>query len=268
MPLEPAELKELWTTLRQTRSDFFHFPADHVTAWHRQTTEECIRGGHWDAALWHLNQLIDKDPDNWLHYARRGQVQGERGYSKEAGADFAEVVRRAPDKVEAWRLYAVLRLHEGDHAGYRRACAALLKQHQTVAQASDRIAYLTAWTCVLLADSGVKEQLVELAKQAVERGPSDPDYLCTLGAALFRAGDLPSAAGRLNEARILHGRRPCVREWLWLALVHYRIGHLGEARQWFKKATSALTATDTASLPWVQRLQLDLLRREAEPLMK
>ena len=269
MPLEPNELKELWTTLRQTRSDFFRFSADHITAWHRQTTEECIRGGHWDAALWHLDKLIQEDPDNWLYYASHGRVQGERGHWKEAAADFAEVVRRAPDKAEAWSLYAILCLREGDHAGYRRACAALWKQYQTATQAKDRIAYLTAWTCELSADSGVPgEQLVELAKQAVERGPSDPDYLCTLGAALFRAGDLPSATRQLDEARAIHGRRPCVREWLWLALVHQRMGSKEEARQWLKKATDALAAPETAALPWVQRLQLELLRREAERLIK
>jgi WD40 repeat protein/Flp pilus assembly protein TadD len=269
MPLEPAELKELWTTLRQTRSDFFHFPADHVRVWHRQTAEECIRGGHWEAALWHLDKLIQEDPDNWLYLASRGRVQGERGHWKEAAADFGEVVRRAPDKAEAWSLYAVLCLRENDHAGYRRACSALWKQHQTATQAKDRIAYLTAWTCELSADCGVPgKQLVELAKLAVERGPSDPDYLCTLGAALFRAGDLPSAARRLNEARAIHGRRPCVREWLWLALVHQRMGSVDEARQWLKKATDALAAPDTAALPWVQRLQLELLRREARGLVK
>ncbi len=269
MPLEPAELKDLWTKLRTTRSDFFHSPADHITAWHRQTAEECILGGHWNAALWHLDKLIQEDPDNWLYYAKRGRVQGERGHWKEAAADFAEVVRRAPDKAEAWSLYAVLSLREGDYAGYRRACSALWKQSQTATEARDRIAYLTAWTCVLSADCGVPgEQLVELAKQAVERGPGHPDYLCTLGAALFRASDLRSAARRLNEARAIHGRRPCLREWLWLALVYQRMGSKDEARQWLKKATDTLAAPDAAALPWVQRLQRELLRREAEQLIK
>ncbi|HZU34484.1 MAG TPA: hypothetical protein VFA18_01175 [Gemmataceae bacterium] len=269
MPLQPAELNKLWTTLRQTRSDFFHFPADRVTAWHRQTAEECIRGGHWDPAFWHLNELIQQEQDNWLYHARRGQVQGEQGHWKEASADFAEVVRRAPDKSEAWSVYAVLRLREGAHADYRRACAALWKQYQTATQAKDRLAYLTAWTGVLSADSSVPgERLVELAKQAVDRGPSDPDYLCTLGAALYRAGDLPTAARRLNEARAIRGRRPCVRESLWLALVHQRMSSSDEARRWFMKATAALAAPDIAALPWVQRLELELNRREAELLMR
>ena len=59
-----------------------------------------------------------------------------------------------------------------------------------------------------------------------------------------------------------------MREWLWLALVHQRMGSKGEARQWLKKATDALAAPDTAALPSIQQLQLELLRREAERLMK
>jgi WD40 repeat protein/tetratricopeptide (TPR) repeat protein/tRNA A-37 threonylcarbamoyl transferase component Bud32 len=269
MPLTPNEQKELWITLRQRRNEFFHFSDDHIMDWHRQIAEECVRGERWSEALGHLDKLIGQQPDNWLYHARRGQVQGEMGHWKEASADFAEVVRRAPEEAEAWCLYAVLRLREGDRAGYRRACDALLKREESAKDAKDRIAYLTAWTCVLSPDSGVKgDQLVELAKKAVEHVPGDPDYLCTLGAALFRAGDLPSAAHRLDEARTIHGRRTCAREWLWLAMAHKRMGSAKEAREWLQKATTALAAPDAASLPWIQRLQLELLRREAEELVR
>jgi WD40 repeat protein/serine/threonine protein kinase/tetratricopeptide (TPR) repeat protein len=269
MPLESSELKEMWNALRQTQSDFFHFSAEHVTAWHRQTAEECGRGGHWSAALWHLDRLIQEEPDNWLYHARRGRVQAEMGHWAEASADFAEVVRRDAEDVEAWCLYAVLRLQQGDRADYRRACETLLKQYQSATQARERLAYMAVWTSLLSPDSGINgDRLVELAKQAVEREPGDPDYLCTLGAALFRSGDLPSALRRLNEARAIHGSRPCVREWLWQSLVSIKMGSTAEGRQWLAKATAALGTPDAATLPWVQRLHLDLLRREAERLLK
>jgi WD40 repeat protein/serine/threonine protein kinase len=263
MPLTPSELKEVCSTLRQTRSDLFHFSGDDVTAWHHQTAEECLRGRHWSAALWHLNALIQQQPDNWLYHARRGRALAELGRWKEASDDFAEVVRRAPEEVEAQCMYAALCLHQGDRAAYRRICAALLKSQEK--SDDPRLAYLTAWICVLSADADVKgERLVALAKQAVERDPHDADYLCTLGAALFRAGDLETAGHRLNEALAQQGRRASAREWLWLALVRYRMDLPIEARQWLRKAT----APDTDSLPWVQRLQLELLRGEVERLLK
>jgi WD40 repeat protein/serine/threonine protein kinase/Flp pilus assembly protein TadD len=269
MPLSPVEQKELWTTLQQTQKGFFHSSAEQVSDWHRQTAEECVRGRHWSAALWHLDRLVQQQPDNWLYHARRGEVHAQLGHWKEAGDDFTEVVRHAPDEIEARCLYAVLCLREGDLAGYRRACADLLKQSQPGRPESVHTAYLTAWTCVLSSDSGVKaERLVELAKQAVEREPGDPDYLCTLGAALFRAGDLKSAPRRLNEAQTIHGVRPCPHEWLWLSIVHGRMGSPREARKWLEKATASLHSPDAASLPWVQRVQLELLRHEAEGLLK
>src|SRR5262249_8368826 len=151
------------------------------------------------------NQLIEKESDNWLDHARRGLVRAELDRWPEASADFAEVVRRAPDEREAWCLYALLRVNDGDTAGYRRACAALLERQEK--NDDPRNAYLTAWTCVLSPDADVKgEQLVELAKRVVDWQPDDPDYLCLLGAALFRAGDLKGAARRLNEALALRGR--------------------------------------------------------------
>ncbi|MHB1425463.1 MAG: protein kinase domain-containing protein [Gemmataceae bacterium] len=266
MPLESGELKELWTTLRQSQTDFFHFSAENVTAWHRQTAEECVRGGHWVAALWHLDRLLQEEPDNWLYHARRGGVQAELGHWDKASADFAEVLRRSPEDVETWCFYAVLRLYAADRAGYRRACDALRKLQEK--SANPRLAYLTAWTCQLAPDSGVKgDRLVALAKPIVEREPGDPVYLCTLGAAFYRAGDLQSASQRLNEARVIHGSRPCVREWLWLSLVRQKMRSTSEARQWLEKAKSALGSPDAATLPWVQRLQLDILRREAERLL-
>ncbi len=268
MPLKPRELRQTWELLRQTREDFFRFTADDATAWHRQAGEECIRGQHWEAALWHLEHLIQVDPDAWLPRARRGLVRAELGRWPDAQADFAEVVRRAPAEGEAWCLYALLCVQTRDLAGYRRACAALLdrsKQDDTA-----RTAYLTAWACVLSEESGVKGgQMIELAERAVSSQPRDTDYLRTLGAALFRAGELDEAVRRLNEVLKLRGRRPSRREWLWLALVHARMGRTKEARSWLVKATSARTGLSNPSpLPWVMRLKLNLLQREAEQLLK
>jgi WD40 repeat protein/serine/threonine protein kinase/tetratricopeptide (TPR) repeat protein len=274
MPMAPAALRDVWSSLRRTHGELFHFSAEEVKAWHRQTAEECARGRHWNAARWHLDRLLEQEPDNWLYRARRGRALAELAEWTQASADFAEVVRRKPDEVEAWCFYAVLRLHAGDTAEYRRACAALLSAANQLPSAI-RIAYLTAWTGTLGAESGLKgEQLVKLAERGVKSESNDPDYLCTFAAALFRAGDAKTAAQRLSDALVLQGRQPHIRECLWLSLAHARLGDAKEARRWFKEATASLHArtTDhpsaTEELPWVQRLQLEVLRREAERLRK
>jgi tetratricopeptide (TPR) repeat protein len=270
MPVDLGDLKSKWGALRQTRGDLFHSTAEDLRAWHQEIAEECIRGQHWSAALWHLDRLIQREPDNWLNHARRGLTRAELGRWAEAGDDFGEVVRRAPDEVEAWCLYALLRLKAGDAVGYRRACTALMERQAK--KGDTRTAFLTAWAASLSGDSGVnRERLVELAQRAVTHEPRDADYLCTLGAALFRAGDLDAAARRLDEALGLRGGRDCAREWLWLALVRCRMGLPAEARQWLDKAVPLMAgqarATDPTT-PWVRQLQLTLLRREAELLLK
>ncbi len=270
MPLELADLKTQWSMLRQARSDLFHATAEEVRAWHHEIVEECLRGQHWSAALWHLDRLIQSEPDNWLNYSRRGLARAELGRWAEAGDDFGEVVRRAPDEAEAWCLYALLRLNADDAAGYRRACAALLERQEK--KGDTRIAFLTAWAASLSGDSGVShERLVELAQRAANHEPRDADYVCTLGAALFRSGDLEASARRLNEALELRGGRDSAREWLWLALVRCRMGLPIEARQWLDKAAPLMAEQarlTESSKPWVWRLQLALLRRELEQLLK
>jgi tetratricopeptide (TPR) repeat protein len=270
MPLDLTELKRKWSELRQTRGDLFHSTAEDVRAWHQEIAEECIRGGHSSAALWHLDRLIQIERHNWLKYARRGLTRAEVGQWTEASDDFGEVVRRAPDEVEAWCLYALLRLHNGDAAGYRRACAALMERQEK--RGDTRTAFLTAWAGSLSGDSGVNgERLVELARRAVTHEPRDADYVCTLGAALFRAGELDAAARRLNEALHLRSRRDSAHEWLWLALVRCRMGLTVEARQWLDKAIPLIekqARTADPSTPWVRQLQLALLRREAEQRLK
>ena len=97
MPLAAWRAQEFGLRLRQTRERFsFTFPPINVTAWHRQTTEELHRGGHWDAALWHLEQ-IDPSGAGQLGELRaaRPSTVAEMGHWKEARHELAEVVRRA-----------------------------------------------------------------------------------------------------------------------------------------------------------------------------
>jgi WD40 repeat protein/serine/threonine protein kinase len=274
MPLSSEELQDVWSSIRRTREDLFHFSPEEVTAWHRQTAEECERARHWNASCWHLNQLIEKEPDNWLYLARRGHVLAELNRWKEASADYAQVTHLAPEEAEAWCLYALLRLREGDTAGYRSACSALVAAEEK--HNACRVGYLSAWICTLSEDSGAKpERLATWAKRAVEHDSNDPDYLCTLGAALFRKGDFQAAKERISDALILQGRRPHIRENLWLSLIYSRLGKVEEARRQFDEAKAGFTTLTTdrnllesGTLPWVQREQLEILRREVELALK
>jgi hypothetical protein len=97
-----------------------------------------------------------------------------------------------------------------------------------------------------------------------------------LGGVLFRAGKWEEAIRQLNEAIKAEGKGGTATDWLFLAMAHYRGGYAGEARKWLNKALAHLDRIEEegakegakASLPWNARLEMRLLRREAEALIK
>jgi hypothetical protein len=98
-----------------------------------------------------------------------------------------------------------------------------------------------------------------------------------LGAAYYRAGKYDAAARQLASTAGSQLGVGTVPAWLFLAMTHYRLGHIDEARRWLSKALEATdrAAPDNASegvatpaSRWTERLQLQLLRKEAESLVK
>jgi Flp pilus assembly protein TadD len=272
LPVEPAQLSRTWEVLRARYPDTFTSSASEVLAWRRNIVEEYLRGRQWAAAVWHLDRLIEPSTRDWLPLAQRGLAQAEQGRWKAADADLGRAVARGAPDPAVWCVHALLRLRAGDRAGYRRACAHLLQR------AGDRggpAAYLAAWVCVL-APEAVDDPLrpVHLAERALGGGLRNADYLSVLGAAHCRAGQLEAAVRRLNEAMALREPNPAPAEWLYLAMARRRLGHRVEAQQWLAKATGGLAEAGTARgdadsrLPWPQRLRLELLRKEAERLLK
>src|SRR5262249_8931116 len=90
-------------------------------------------------------------------------------------------------------------------------------------------------------------------------------------------GRLNEAVTQLNRSAKLFGTEGKVTDWLFLAMTHHRLGNSGEARRWLEKAVqwldeSTLERPKDAGLgipvPWSTWLQVQLLRQEAEVLIK
>jgi WD40 repeat protein/Flp pilus assembly protein TadD len=271
LPMEPAELGRIWERLRPRYPESFEPRAEEVLAWRKANVEEYLREAQWSAAVWHLDRIIQKEKDSWLAFAQRGLAHAEQGHWREADADLARAVTLGAPDVEVWCVHALLRLRAGDRASYRRICAALVSGTQRTSSAFGKV-----WPCVL-APGAVDdpERPVRLAEQAVKGGLRNASALGILGALHYRAGQLEPAVRRLNEAMALRGRNPAPMEWLILAMARQRLGQGVEARQWLDKATGWLdqasrrkAADFERGLPWHQRLQLELLKTEAEALIK
>jgi hypothetical protein len=95
-----------------------------------------------------------------------------------------------------------------------------------------------AWACAYapgaLADPA---RIVALAERAVEEGGREHHILDTLGAAYFRAGRFVEALRKLEEGLNLHGRGGVVEDWLFLAMIHRRLGHAAAAEEYLERAS-------------------------------
>jgi tetratricopeptide (TPR) repeat protein len=111
-------------------------------------------------------------------------------------------------------------------------------------------------------------QAVALAEKALKLSPNNPTYLTTLGATLYRAGRFDEAVLRLKEAQAApFGDSSGPRILLFFAMAEHRLGHADQAKQWLQKAVKAIDQLPS-SLSWDQRLELRLLREEAEAVLK
>ncbi len=173
-----------------------------------------------------------------------------------------------------WYPLALLHLSTGRTKDYRALCETLLERF---GQADDP----DFWAVVIckLAPDAVADlaRPVQLAERIVARHPRDAGLDGILGETLYRKGDLNAAVRRL-EAGIradpgvgVHWRK------LFLAMAYHRLDRAAEARQLLREAAEwiekngqeklAEGAELKEPLPWVVRLDIQLLRGEAEELL-
>jgi Flp pilus assembly protein TadD len=276
--------------------------AEEVLAWHRDEARACLEVGQWAAARAHLDALITAEPAHWALRVSRGHAHAASGTWDKAATDYATAIELAAVDPEVWYFLALARLARGDAEGYRTACAGLLQRFG--ASTDIPTANLVAWTCALAPDAVPDlARPVGLAEGAVANCPKDSGHhfmgtivcfdgrfgraaaaatrarayagLNTLGAGLYRAGRLEEAVQRLSEAVRASGGDGTYADWLLLAMAHQRLGHGAEARRWLDKAVRWLDRADwpqpkdvAPSPTWPERLEAQLLRREAEALVK
>jgi tetratricopeptide (TPR) repeat protein len=230
--------------------------------------------GRWDRAAADYAKATErkgKDAELWLG---KGRADAERGQWAKAADDFAKAIRFGRNDPEVWHQQALARLAGGDRAGYRQVCERLVKRVRGEGPAGRAVAR----TCTLAGDAlpDLKPLLLQ-AEKAVAADPESAADLRRLGALLYRAGQYEAAQRRLQEAARLRGQEPDARDWLFLAMASQRLGRGEEAKTWLDKAVRWIDQAErvkagddagAAPLSWQQRQEYQLLRREAEALVK
>src|SRR5262249_55518625 len=221
---------------------------------------------------------IELKPDYFPAWQGRGISHAQSARWEKASADFARAIQLKGANHHDWSHHALLRLQLGDVKGYRKACGSLLERFGQRQQ--PEVAYTIARACSL-APNAVNDlsEVVQASERALAQNPRSYPYTRALGAVLYRAGKFKEAEKRLKEAAALQPQAPTV--WLFLALACSRLGETEEAGQWLDKAgkwidqarekkpgEGAAGPLSWDKLPWEERLALELLRREAEALVK
>jgi WD40 repeat protein/serine/threonine protein kinase/tetratricopeptide (TPR) repeat protein len=226
----------------------------------------------WPAAEAAFDEALRARPSNLPLLIARGDLYAARGLWSEAAAYYATTVKQFPDLAPLHEQLAVTRLLAGDLPGYRAACAAMLEQHQAIDDsiAAVRVAYACSLAPDAVCDRAGLLQVAERSTRWVtgnQRG---------VGAVLFRSGRLEEALKRFEEAHAAF--QPRAWDWLFLAMIHVRLGHPDQARQLLAQADQWIASADQrkpspdgeAQSGWsdeFERPTILLLRREAESMV-
>jgi WD40 repeat protein/tetratricopeptide (TPR) repeat protein len=222
--------------------------------------------GKWDEVAADYSKALEKKPDAPELLAKRGRAFAEAGKWDKAADDFASAVRRAPGDAVLWQQQALARLAAGDEGGYRTACARMAQRFSR--NDTEGVTRALAWTCALSPNAVAELQpLVDRAERVAKANPKSAPDLLRLAALLYRAGQFEPALKRLEEARSVRGAETDARDLLFLAMVQHQLKREEDAK---KTLAQAVQASEQAAktLPWDQRQELQLLRKEAEALVK
>jgi eukaryotic-like serine/threonine-protein kinase len=248
--------------------------ARHPVAWHRAQAAEAEQERQWFASAFHLDQLIDRQPERWQLYIRRGRAHAALARWPDAAADYARGLELRGDDLELLFEQAAVALLAQQPEIYQPLCQQLLTQHGATSE--HRTAYLVARICALSGDHGANyRQWLRLAERAASAHPECAWYMHARALAQYRCGLLEEAIRSAEKSMQYSRWEPQVVNWLTLALASHRLGRTEEARQWYDKseqwlnsirheASQELVATFWNPHDW---LACELLRQEAAALL-
>jgi WD40 repeat protein/Flp pilus assembly protein TadD/tRNA A-37 threonylcarbamoyl transferase component Bud32 len=244
---------------------------------HMNSGLDALQTGQGFAALFHLNRAVDGAPDQARVRAYLAYAYADLGDWDQAAKDYAKALELGDVPVEVMHQYALTALKRGDRETYRKICARILSRSDKVGS-NPQVLNALIWVCALGPDAVDKpDQLVDVADKAVKAAPKDYAIANTLGAVLYRAGKFDDAVKQLNAAIKLQGQGGTPGDWLFLAMAHHRLGDPKAAKKWLDQSAAWLDRVSPEKLkanalaqrlPWDRLLEIELLRREAQALLK
>jgi eukaryotic-like serine/threonine-protein kinase len=214
--------------------------------------------------------LIEIEPKALWVYGLRGNACAKLKQWDQAAADLARACESPSANMGVWYDQAAARLATNDVEGYRRVRSEILARFAKT-QLPAAASHLLYVSVVLPAQPDEAETMIRMGNFAISPDPSNPRIR---GAANYRAGKFASAIADLNASQKVFTRRAW--DWLFLAMAHYQLGHVDEARNCLKTAIEWIDLTNHSRVgglasPWVswaEPVEVEHLLREAKALVR
>lgn len=214
----------------------------------------------WDAARAAYDRAIALDGRNVDYWVGRGRAAAEVGDWERAATDFGRAITLGREDADGFRDLALARLAARDVAGYQQTCTRMVKRVGTTGTAGR----LVAWACAL-APGGLtdQKQMIAIAERLLASGSPSREQALTVAALYLRADQAEKARAILDKLPAAPADDELPYDRLLRVLALRRLGQADEAARELAQAV-ALLAVEASRLTWQQRLELGLLRAEAE----
>lgn len=240
-----------------------------LRAWEENEARTAESQSLWFGAEFHLTRLLTLTEDIALR-GRRCRARLEMQRWVDARLDQEQVVAARPDQITNWRTWALLELATERPREFQRVWQAMFDRFSasTVQTELATVAYAGLIAPPNLIDSQVLLDFLErrlgLAGRVDRR----------MAAVMARAG---RPAETIRQYDILRKRSPRLRAWDWffLTLAHAQLGQhaqagacWNQAHNWLAEEASRHPSGQTGAMPWYERVEVELLRREVETALK
>jgi tetratricopeptide (TPR) repeat protein len=221
--------------------------------------------GNYAAATNDFDAAIQLDPKFPYAYSARGEVSGRMRAWRKAAHDFQKFTDLGPPRHHVWKKLALLRVITGDMAGYRRICAHAAQVCRTNQDPLllESLVAICGYAPQALDDL---EPIRQLAASVVKRRPKDAGSLFNLGLILYRMGRFEEAVRQFEAAVKFAPELSIYRRRLMMA--KHRLGESSETRAFLKRTIREIDGMDPAKTYWFSLLKYELMRREAEQLLR
>ncbi|MCA9126094.1 MAG: serine/threonine protein kinase [Planctomycetales bacterium] len=252
----------------------FKLHQEATLAWHETKAQESERERDAYKTLFHLTQEL-QHATKTRQLERRSNANAQLGRWLDAEQDLLKAKQLNP-KGNYQFYWALLKLAQADSEGYRTHMEQLVLDRQATEDASQ--ANDLAWALALTPDFVDRSELMlersEYACQSATSRALRHSYNNTRALVNYRVGNLDEALKAEQTAIEAHGSGGGEEDLVVMALIQAARGDIDSAKSWLKKLSwsvsgshLATTKTTQYSRYWEQRIQNEVLIREAEALI-